>query len=107
MAKVTRNRNGILSTYETDRINLHHTGGDKPSASVHSYANGSVGGVQIGKVANSDDNFTIGTAKMLSFTDSAGTKATQVIKWITELYEKEQEAHLKRKEETEKVIENV
>ena len=105
MAKVTREKNGILSTFIAKRINIYDAGG-KPSIGVHSYEEGSVGSVKIGKVANSDDNFTIRTTKMLSFTDSEGTKAGTVINWITELYEKEQEAHLVVKEREAEPLKN-
>ncbi len=95
---ITREKNNILSTFLSSRINIYDAGGAKPSLGVHFYEDGSVNGVPIGKVVNSEGNFTIGNYKTLAFTDSDGTNAGQVIKFITELYEKEMEAYLVIKE---------
>ena len=101
MSKVTREKNGITSTFLSSRINIYDAGGVKPSLGVHFFEKGSVGETQIGKVEKSEGNFTISNSKMLAFTDSDGVNAGQVIKWVTELYEKEMEAYLVAKDDVE------
>jgi hypothetical protein len=100
---ITREKNNILSTFLSSRINIYDAGGVKPSLGVHFYEQGSVGETQIGKVERSEGNFTIGNSKMVNFVDSSGTNALQVIKFITELYEQEMEAFLVAKEELEAI----